>query len=240
MLTALIVEDEYLAQEELTYLIEKHSKIQIIATFDDGLKALKYLQHQHVDIVFLDINIPSIDGILLAKNIHQFPQKPHIVFTTAYKEFAVDAFTLEAFDYILKPLNELRVMGLLHKLEKIHKKTSYLPISAPKQTLNLYKKNRVHITPVEDIYYALANDKTTHVFTQTDSFTVPFTLNELMTRLPTNQFFRTHRTYCVNLQKIQEIIPWVNSTYLLKLHSITIQIPVSRGNLKSFRILMDL
>lgn len=109
MLKALIVEDEYLAREELQYLISTHSQIDVVASFDDGLEAFKYLQSHKVDIVFLDINIPSIDGMLLARNIHQFQHKPHIVFTTAYKEYAVDAFELEAFDYLLKPISETRV-----------------------------------------------------------------------------------------------------------------------------------
>ncbi|AGH80913.1 two component transcriptional regulator [Psychromonas sp. CNPT3] len=242
MLSALIVEDEYLAQEELIYLIEKHSQIKIKACFEDGLEAFKFLQTQRVDIVFLDINIPSIDGMLLAKNIHQFSQKPQIVFTTACKDFAVDAFALEAFDYLLKPLSEQRVMGVLQKLERQQQSSPSAEVSLPfsAKTLNLYHNNRIFITPFNDICYALANDKITHVFTEKGEFTVPFTLNELMNRLPNDDFFRVHRSYCVNLQKIQEIIPWVNSTYMLKLSTISTKIPVSRGNLKTFKALMNL
>lgn len=77
--------------------------MEIVGTFDDGLDVLKYLQHNRVDAIFLDINIPSLDGVLLAQNISQFAHKPFIVFITAWKEHAVEAFELEAFDYILKP-----------------------------------------------------------------------------------------------------------------------------------------
>ena len=136
MLSALIVEDEYLAQEELIYLIEKHSHIKIKACFEDGLEAFKFLQNQRVDIVFLDINIPSIDGMLLAKNIHQFSQKPQIVFTTACKDFAVDAFALEAFDYLLKPLSEQRVMGGTAKV-----RASVSSISLSRCCPTLFSKN---------------------------------------------------------------------------------------------------
>lgn len=240
MLKALIVEDEYLAREELTYLIERHSNIQIIATFDDGLEAFKYLQTNKVDIVFLDINVPSIDGMLLARNIHQFSEKPHIVFTTAYKEFAVDAFELEAFDYILKPLNENRIIGLLAKLEATYQSQAIAPEKVRAKTINLIKDNRIFVTAVDDIYYAVANEKVTNVFTKEDAFIVPFSMSELINRLPEDKFFRSHRSYCVNIDKIQEIIPWMNCTYQLKVHDIDSEIPVSRSNIKVFRELMKL
>lgn len=99
----IIVEDEFLAQQELSWLIKEHSQMEIVGTFDDGLDVLKFLQHNRVDAIFLDINIPSLDGVLLAQNISQFAHKPFIVFITAWKEHAVEAFELEAFDYILKP-----------------------------------------------------------------------------------------------------------------------------------------
>ena len=240
MLKALIVEDEYLAREELTYLIERHSNIKIVTTFDDGLEAFKYLQAHKVDIAFLDINVPSIDGMLLARNIHQFSEKPHIVFTTAYKEFAVDAFELEAFDYLLKPLNEKRIVGLLAKLEATQVTQTQPPEETKAKTINLIKDNRIFVTAIDDIYYAMANEKVTSVFTKDDAFIVPFTMSELINRLPQQHFFRTHRSYCVNTDKIQEIIPWVNCTYQLKVHDIGSEIPVSRSNIKAFRELMKL
>ena len=79
--------------------------MEIVGTFDDGLDVLKFLQHNRVDAIFLDINIPSLDGVLLAQNISQFAHKPFIVFITAWKEHAVEAFELEAFDYILKTVS---------------------------------------------------------------------------------------------------------------------------------------
>ena len=244
MLKALIVEDEYLAREELTYLVQTYSQIEVVASFDDGLEAFKYLQQNKVDVVFLDINIPSIDGMLLARNIHQFSQKPHIVFTTAYKEFAVDAFELEAFDYLLKPLNEERVKRLLSKLESVALANEPVmveeAIESRPDTINLMKDNRICVTPVEEVRYAEAQEKITLVFTADGEFSVPYSISELMEKLPENQFFRCHRSYCVNLKCIAEIIPWMNSTYMLKLHDIKEKVPVSRGNIKAFREMMHL
>ena len=99
----IIVEDEYLSREELKYFIKNYSGIEIVGEFDDGLDVLKFLQENEVDAIFLDINIPSLDGVFLAKNISKFAVKPYIIFITAYKEHAAEAFEIEAFDYILKP-----------------------------------------------------------------------------------------------------------------------------------------
>ncbi len=119
---ALIVEDEIPASEELSYLIQEHSQIQVVDCLEDGLDVLKFLQEQEVDVLFLDINIPSLDGMMLAHHIGKFARKPYIVFTTAYKEHAAEAFELEAFDYILKPYDEKRIATMLHKLELTFKR----------------------------------------------------------------------------------------------------------------------
>ncbi|MFL6516545.1 MAG: response regulator, partial [Bacillus sp. (in: firmicutes)] len=105
---AIIVEDEVPAREELEYLIDAYSEIEVTDYFDDGLDVLKFLHEQETDVIFLDINIPSLDGMLLASTISKFTKRPYIVFTTAYKEHAAQAFELEAFDYILKPYDEKR------------------------------------------------------------------------------------------------------------------------------------
>ena len=117
----IIVEDEFLAQQELSWLINTHSQMEIVGSFDDGLDVLKFLQHNKVDAIFLDINIPSLDGVLLAQNISQFAHKPFIVFITAWKEHAVEAFELEAFDYILgnDRLSLLQIIGIFHNPEFI-------------------------------------------------------------------------------------------------------------------------
>ncbi|KJG11945.1 LytR/AlgR family response regulator transcription factor [Photobacterium iliopiscarium] len=241
-LNALIVEDEYLAREELTYLVEKHSIINIVAAFDDGLDAFKFLQSNKVDIVFLDINVPSIDGMLLARNIAQFSHKPQIVFTTAYKEYAVDAFELEAVDYLLKPLNEQRIIGLLAKLQvrAQEKKPPQIATNTRSQSINLMLNNHIHVTAIHDICCAIAHEKVTHVYTTEGCFVAPMTISELMLRLPVSDFFRCHRSYCININNVKEIIPWVNSTYMIKMDHVDQQIPVSRSNLKAFRSLMQL
>ncbi|MGL5814793.1 MAG: LytR/AlgR family response regulator transcription factor [Aeromonas sp.] len=246
MLRAIIVEDEYLAREELAYLVAQHSTIEIVASFEDGLEAFKYLQDHEVDVVFLDIQVPSIDGLLLAKNLHKSSHPPHIVFVTAYKEFAVEAFELEAFDYILKPYNEPRLISLLQKLEhagRLQPSQGAEPGGeSPSQnrTVNLVKGERIIVTPCEQIYYVEADEKLTHVYTRTDRYVMTMTISEFVSRLPAEGFFRCHRSYCVNINKIREIVPWFNSTYLIRLHDLPFEVPVSRSNIKAFRQLMRL
>ncbi|MFD3157493.1 response regulator [Haloimpatiens sp. FM7330] len=105
-MNCIIVDDEYPAREELKYFINKFSTIKIEKEFDDAIDTLKYLEKSAIDVVFLDINMPKLDGISLSRIISNFHKKPKVIFNTAYKEYAVDAFEVKAFDYILKPYSE--------------------------------------------------------------------------------------------------------------------------------------
>ena len=240
----LIVEDEVLAQQELNWLIKEHSQMDVVGTFDDGMDVLKYLQHHEVDAIFLDINIPSLDGVLLAQNISKFAHKPFIVFITAWKEHAVEAFELEAFDYILKPYQESRIIGMLQKLEAAFQQQN-APASANTAaretlTINLVKDERIIVTDINDIYYAEAHEKMTFVYTRREAYVMSMNISEFCNRLPESHFFRCHRSYCVNLSKIREIEPWFNNTYILRLQDLDFQVPVSRSKVKEFRQLMRL
>ncbi|WP_370558169.1 LytR/AlgR family response regulator transcription factor [Edwardsiella tarda] len=244
-MTAIIVEDEYLAREELAYLIGRHSQIRVQAQFEDGLAAFKYLQTHRVDVLFLDIQIPSIDGMMLARNLlsqQHGEEGPAVVFVTAYKEFAAEAFELEVFNYILKPYNEARIIQVLQQLEQQARRPplSTTESAAPAATVNLTKGERIIVTPCEQIYYAEADEKLTYVYTRDDRFVLSMSLSEFISRLPTERFFRCHRSYCVNIDKISEIVPWFNSTYLIHLHDLAFEVPVSRSNIKAFRQLMRL
>lgn len=241
---AIIVEDEFLAQQELSWLIRQHSQLTLEATFDDGLDVLKYLQSHQVDVIFLDINIPSLDGVLLAQNISKFAQKPLIVFITAYKEHAVDAFELEAFDYILKPYHEMRIITMLRKVENTLQQAAHQSnpeaVRSSVHTINLVKDERIIVTDINDIYYAEAHEKMTFVYTRREEYVMSMNITEFCSRLLEEAFFRCHRSYCINLSKIREIEPWFNNTYMLKLRDLEFQVPVSRSKVKEFRQLMRL
>lgn len=253
---AIIVEDEIPAREELEYLIEAYSEIEVTHSFDDGLDVLKFLQEQETDVIFLDINIPSLNGMLLASTISKFAKRPLIVFTTAYKEHAVEAFELEAFDYVLKPYDEKRIAAMLNRLESAYKRNQpeVLILGKSQNTrgleekthvkasnrINLKKNDKIIVTDANDIYYAEASEKVTLVYTQNEVYTMQMSISEFHAHLPEEMFHRCHRSYSVNLTKIREIVPWFNQTYVLRLKDLNAEIPVSRSKVKEFRQIMQL
>lgn len=287
---AIVVEDEFLARQELEYYIKTYSSIEITGSFDDGLDVLKYVQNHEVDAIFLDINIPSLDGVLLAHNISKFSRKPYIIFITAYKEHAAEAFEIEAFDYILKPYSESRITSMLRKLENTYQRDHQPdadgrrgslqseqspPLSAASQSaegteaaahhvgssqafvhhqagqtahtahalqgkISLWKNDKIQVIPVDDVYYASASEKVTHVYTRRDEYTVSASISDFQATLPEEYFFRCHRSYIVNISKIREIVPWFNNTYLLRLHDLEYEVPVSRSKAKEFRQIMNI
>ncbi|MGG7144262.1 LytR/AlgR family response regulator transcription factor [Clostridium nigeriense] len=238
---AIIVDDEFLAREELKYFIQNYSKIDIISEFSDGIEVLKFIQNNEIDIIFLDINIPSLDGVLLAKSISKFTKKPYIVFITAYKEHAVEAFEVEAFDYILKPYSESRIVSMLKKLESIdNSKNNNSLKNSISNKINLWKNEKIIVVDINDIYYCVARERITCVFTKDEEYSVNLCISDFYEKLPKDIFFKSHRSYIVNINKIREIIPWFNSTYNLKLQDIDYEVPVSRSNVKEFRQLMNI
>ncbi|AJS61261.1 LytR/AlgR family response regulator transcription factor [Paenibacillus sp. IHBB 10380] len=243
---AILVEDEYLAREELEYLIKAHSDIDIVGQFEDGIDALKFIQDNEVDVIFLDISIPSLDGVLLGKSISKFSTKPYIVFITAYKEHAIEAFEIEAFDYILKPYHESRITSMLHKLEATHTrergadKLSPVERTGVKNKINLWKNEKIIVVDIDDIYYASAQEKVTFVYTKDEEYTMNMSISDFHNSLPSDVFFRCHRSYSINISKIREIIPWFNNTYLLKMKDLDYEVPVSRSKIKEFRQIMNI
>lgn len=237
----IIVEDEFLAREELKYFINNFSSIDIKGEFEDGVEVLKYLQENEVDVIFLDINIPLLDGIVLARSISKFSVKPYIVFITAYKEYAVEAFEIEAFDYILKPYDGKRITYMLKKLEiafKNIKKEEHERKVINKVTL--WDNEKIIVVDINDINYCEAKERVTSVYTDEGAYSVNMSISEFYETLPKDMFFKCHRSFLVNLTKIKEIIPWFNNTYNLRLKNIDFNVPVSRSNIKDFRNLMNI
>lgn len=163
------------------------------------------------------------------------------MFITAYKEHAVEAFEIEAFDYILKPYHESRIISMLKKLESsyIQEKHNSHKNSIPNK-MNLWKNEKIRVVDLDDIYYCVAKERITHVFTKDEEYSVGMSITEFYNSLPKDKFFRSHRSYIVNINKIREIIPWFNNTYNLRLQDIDYEVPVSRSNLKEFKQLMNI
>lgn len=239
----IIVDDEYPSRKELRYFIETYTDMDIVGEFDNGLDVLNFIQENILDAIFLDINIPKLDGMLLAKTIDKFEKKPQMVFITAYDNYAVEAFNLEIFDYILKPYSDERIISMLNKLGNVGHKKNYKDITEYQKISNkisLWKNDKIHIVDVNDIYYCEARERYTRIFTENEKYEIRKGISEIEKTINCHNFFRSHRSYLVNLEKIEEIIPWFNNTYVLKLNKGKYEVTVSRSRVQLFRQLMDI
>ena len=236
----LIVDDEFPSREELKYFLTEYSQLEIVGEYDDPLKALEFLQENTVDVVFLDINMPNLDGMCLGKIISKFENPPKIIFITAYDSYAVDAFKIRAFDYIMKPYSKERIEDTLHRLisdEKEYNVEKEIPLQ---NKLTLWKEEKMYVVPLEEVSYFEAIERETKVFRKNEVYFSKLKISDLENKLPKDKFYRTHRSYIVNLDEIIEIIPWFNSTFNLKLNGLDDPIPVSRSKMKEFKYLMGM
>ncbi len=240
-MNCIIVDDEYPAREELKYFINNFSSIKVIGGFDDSVKALAFIEKEKPDIVFLDINMPSMDGITLGRILNSFEKDMHIIFITAYKEHAVDAFEIKAFDYILKPYSEERIINTLKSLEMTCKKIELSNnFDYKNDKITLWKDNKMVVIDIKNILYCEVHDRETYIYTKEDRYSENCSISEFYNKLPQNKFFRNHRSYIINLDRIKEIIPWFNNTYMIKFEGMEKEIPVSRSNICDFKQIMGI
>lgn len=233
-MNCIIVDDEYPSREELKYFIKNFSNIKIMEEFDDSIKALEYIQQNKPDIIFLDINMPKLDGMALGKIINHFPKHSLIIFITAHKDYAVDAFEIEAYDYILKPFSEERIVNTLKKIEKCTDKKCI------NNKITLWKDNKMIVRRIVDISYCEARERETLIYISGAQYNINCSISEFYKRLPKELFFRSHRSYIINTDKITEVIPWFNNTFMLKLQGEEVDIPVSRNNIIEFKQMMGI
>jgi len=233
-LNCIIVDDEYPSIQELSYFITNFSSITISETFDDSIKALEYIQRHSVNVIFLDINMPKLDGLTFSKVINTLPVKPVLVFITAYREHALEAFEVSAFDYILKPYSQTRIADTLQRLENSTAVKFY------RDRITLWENGKLFVLEANDIYYCEAHKHEVNVYTKDKRFVVASSISDFHKKLRQDCFFRCHRSYIVNIDKITEIIPWFNNTYMLKLKGLDAEIPVSRQNILLFKKLMGI
>ncbi|WP_291636509.1 LytTR family DNA-binding domain-containing protein [Clostridium sp.] len=233
-MNCIIVDDEYPSREELKYFINNFSNIKIMDEFDDSIKALEYIEKNKPDIIFLDINMPKLDGMALGKIINHFPKHSLIIFITAHKDYAVDAFEIEAYDYILKPYSEERIVSTLKKIEKCSDN------KCANNKITLWKDNKMMVRSIIDISYCEARERETLVYIKGMQYNINCSISEFYKKLPKEFFFRSHRSYIINTDKIMEIIPWFNNTFMVKLQGEEVDIPVSRNNIIEFKQIMSI
>ncbi len=241
-----IVDDEPLARAELRYLLEQTALVNVCGESENLEEFYKESQLDEVDCVFLDIELGMNNGLDLARQLMLNEQRPEIIFATAYDDYALQAFEVNAFDYILKPFEAQRVQIAVEKLIAKKRAAQVKTLEEIKVSqldkldkLTVYINDRILLIKVQDILYCTSEDSKTVVVTEQGRFFASESLAALEKRLTLKGFVRVHRAYIVNLEHIVELEPWSNSKYNLILHN-RHSIPVSRLYMKDVRKIFDL
>jgi DNA-binding LytR/AlgR family response regulator len=248
MINCIIIDDERHARIELIYHLNEFKDINVTSDFDNGLDAINFIKKNDVDLIFLDINMTISSGIDIAKEIVSLNLKrtPYIVFVTAYDQFAIDAFDLNAIDYIMKPIIKDRFKKCIDKIyknfekNKINKQNFNDTNNYKDDIISLSKNNIVYPIKKSQIKLVYIKDRLLIIETIKGEFTITASLNEFEENLPNDIFLRVHRSYLININYIEEIIPWFNSTYKVKLFDIDMEIPISRNQTQEFKKIMTI
>lgn len=203
MLRAMVVDDEEPARSELRYLLEETGRVDTIVEATSAREAVERLMENRVDVMFLDISMPKTSGMQLAEALHKLKNPPAIVFVTAYSEYAVEAFGVDAVDYLMKPVETDRLNQALDKVQARVK-----PQTMPHSTVEripVEKGGRKVLVPVDQIRYIEAKDDYSCIYTDTDRFLSTISLAKLETKLVPHGFFRVHRGYIVNLAYVEDV-----------------------------------
>lgn len=244
-LKALIVDDEYPARQELRYALSKFDNVEIVGEATNAQEALALIKALDYTVLFLDIAMPGISGLELCAAIQELPKPPAVIFVTAYDEYAVKAFDVNAVDYILKPIDEDRLRRALNKVMRIVAAREAAPAADEVKEgitsvrigrIPAEKNGKTVLVTESDIVYAFTEEDAVYLKTYADKLVTHFTLKELEARLNPIIFFRTHRCYLVNLHKVKEIIPFFSGTYTLVVDDREqSEIPLSRAQAKKLR-----
>ena len=258
-LSAVIVDDEQLARDELAYLLKNAGDVEVVAQGKNGLEAVSLIKEHNPDLVFLDVQMPGLDGFgVIKKLLDKKVPLPKIVFATAFDQYAVKAFEVNAVDYLLKPFDKKRVAQSVQKArakqaapqgapaDKIETLMRLVESHRPQPSkLLLRALGRMLLIDQKDICYASIEDGVITVVTGgaagMEGQSNCRTLEELLDNLDPNLFWRAHRSYLVNINRIREVVPWFKSSYQLRMDDKKqTEIPVSRAQTKRLRELFGL
>ena len=273
-LTALIIDDEELSREELQYLLAQIGGVEVVAYGTNGIEAVELIEHHHPDVVLLDVQMPGLDGFAVIERLmarrtkakaKPAPQAslPQVVFATAYDQYAVRAFEVNAVDYLLKPFDRARVEQAVERvrgrlagttngslpespiesqIESLLKLLNRPQAAAQPAKLIVQAQSRLLLIDQSDICYAAIDEGVIRVVTLSfEGSSKCRTLEELLELLDPALFWRAHRGFVVNINHIREVVPWFKSSYQLRMNDKKqTEIPVSRAQTKRLRELFNL
>jgi two-component system response regulator LytT len=258
LINTLIIDDEKPAREELTFLLKAFPELALVGQGKNGLEALNLIKEYAPDLVFLDVQMPGLDGFAVLKKLVEKKLKlPQIIFATAFDHYAVQAFEVNAVDYILKPFDKGRVAKAVLRAKKMIEANAsqaerlenlIAQLGAPKMRepqpvkLLLKSQQRMFLADADDLVYASIEDGTITIFTRDSEGVSNFrTIEELQASLDSDRFWRAHRSFLVNISHIKEVVPWFKSSFMLKMNDKrSSEIPVSRAQTRRLRELVKL
>jgi len=253
-LRTVVVDDEQLARDELCFLLQQIAGIDVVAQAGNGVEALKVIEEFQPDLVMMDVQMPGITGFEVARRLIEAGFDSHVVFVTAFDQYAIDAFEVNAVDYLLKPVEQSRLSTAVDRARKrlaVERSTQrptggedlerLVQLLADRQTrreqLAIKVEDRFLLIHADEMVFASVEDEEIRVVTNSLSGTSNYrTLDELQARLDPAVFWRVHRSHLVNINKIKEIVPWFSRNYILKMKDGRgSEIPVSRSQTRRLR-----
>jgi two-component system response regulator LytT len=257
-INTIIVDDEKPARDELAFLLKGFPEINVIGQGKNGVEAVALIKEHAPDLVFLDVKMPGLDGFgVLKKLVERKMKMPHVVFATAFDQYAVQAFDVNAVDYVLKPFDKARIAKAIARArkmvesqtsttERLEQLVSQLGAgkqnSSPPVKILVRSQQKLLLVDGEDLVWASVDRGSVSVMARDAEGTSNYrTLEDLTDALDSESFWRPHRSFLVNIHHIKEVVPWFNSTYMLKMNDKKqTEIPVSRTQIKRMRELFKL
>ena len=258
-LRTVVVDDEQLAREELCFLLGEAGGVDIVGQSADGIDALRQAGALKPDVIFLDVQMPGLTGFEVARRLIEADLTAQLVFVTAYDQYAIDAFSVNAVDYVLKPIDADRLDQTLGRVRQrlATRPAQQLPLSPEdlervieavqarqgrRDQIAIRVGERFVLVQADEVVHASLIDESIVVVTTNVSGTSNYrTLDELQARLDAAVFWRVHRSHLVNITKIKEIVPWFSRNYLLKMKDPKgTEIPVSRAQTRRLREYLQL
>lgn len=242
MLKAVVIDDEPIAATLLEKVLSMQSDVEVIGTYTEPLKAMASLEELDPDVVFLDIDMPGIDGLTLAKTINAYNYPPFIIFTTAHRDYMLDALRNQAFDFLLKPIdiNELSTCLKRIELKKINRVKDHFRSETPKhqQPLKFNSRNGFVVVRPSDIIYCMAEGSYCSINTLWEKIIIPYNLGKVEQNLPKGYFLRINRSVIVNPSFIKSVDKKKHIA-VIGTHEISFEVPLTITFLPIIEALFD-